>query len=130
MLLTRVGSIIFLLLPCFASAQDTLYTMPINKARMLVRDAIKSQIQDSVIVLQASRIDSLHLEKMIMAKSYTFLVASKDQQIQALKGVNDNLNAMIEIKNKDLRRARRGGKILKGFAITGTIGGMFLGSKL
>lgn len=85
--------------------------------------------QDSLIIVQASRIDSLDVQRMIMAKSYTYLVASKDEQIFQLKNINKNMDEIVALKNKDLRRARRGSRWLKVAVPVVGVGMFILGSQ-
>lgn len=110
----------------------------LSKKRVVVQpiiDTIPSlslfvEQQDSLIQLQATRIDSLVIEKYVMGKSYTFLVAAKDQELAAMRAINDNLGEVLKINKKDLRRARRGNRLLKVGIIALPVGALIVGSRL
>lgn len=109
----------------------------LSKKRVVVQHVIDTmptlkvfvEQQDSLIQLQAVRIDSLIIEKQVMDKNYTLLIAAKDQELAAVRQVNANMDEILKLKNKDLRKQRTGNKLWKGLAIVGTVGGVFLGSR-
>lgn len=86
--------------------------------------------QDSLIQVQAHRIDSLTLEKLVMQKSFSALVMQKDTEIQSLLEINRNMDKIVDLKNKENRRARRGNKLWKAAAITLGVSGVLVGSQL
>lgn len=86
--------------------------------------------QDSLIQVQAHRIDSLTLEKLVLQKSFSALVIQKDTEIQSLLEINRNMDQIVDLKNKENRKAKRANRFLKVGIVALPLAAIIFGSQL
>lgn len=87
-------------------------------------------LQDSIILADSIRILQLTMEKQVMEKGFNFLLAEKQNECDALKGMNANLDYINNQQRKDLRKVRRGSRLLKISVVALPVAGLLLGSQL
>lgn len=92
---------------CFT---QTSYCLPIEKARLLVADAMKSQVQDSLIVEQSAKIQLLENEKAKTFESLNQIIIIEKEKVQLQSEQSDHyrqLSVTYEDENKRLKKEVR-----------------------
>jgi hypothetical protein len=118
--------LIILLFPVVSFAQDTLYSLPISKARLLFHDAMRSYVQDELLVLRENRISSA--EYLLSKAQFTMsgITQNYENQLILERQKYEACNVLSERYRKDLRRARRGNRWLKVALPVGIVGAFVL----
>ena len=124
--------LIFLLASSSVMAQvntDTLYTLPISKARLLVRDALRLQVVDSIN-------QQLHAQAYISAKSYQQLYSDMGQlryNFNERIALYEDSNRQLTQTNQNLRKTvGKEQRKVKGWKVGTIIAfgvGLYLGTK-
>lgn len=82
--------------------------------------------QDSIIVVQAERIDSLQTEKSIQWMRFNKLLLASDEKFDLAVEVNSHYKAINEIRQKENRRLKKANKLLLVAIPTVFMGGVIL----
>lgn len=85
-----------------------------------------TDFQDSIIVYQDARIDTLQHEKERQWYTFNEMIKVEDQKFDESQAINRNLEAIISIQNKDNKRLRRQNTWLKVGIGAVAVGGVIL----
>ena len=106
---------------------DTVYCMPISHARESLADGLKSRLQDSLLVVDAEKIELLQQSNTDMYANFTQQVKSLKQQVQLSEDVNKHYEAIADIYKSDYKREKRKGKVFKVLAPVALVFGLLVG---
>lgn len=98
---------------------DPVYCLPIEKARLLVRDALRLRLADSLLQTQSARIVLLADEKQSLILSYTKLLKISEEKTQYHKEISAHMESLAgsfrqerDYYQKRERKQRRKTKVL------------------
>lgn len=111
--------------PCYCQtdirfqSSDSVYCLPLGKARQLVSAALRAKINDSILVNLESRIFLLESEKLSVHQSFTNLLKISEQKFEKQKEItsdfvrlSDSWRDQSEYYRKKERKARGKNKVL------------------
>jgi hypothetical protein len=101
-----------------AFAQDSTYTLPIKKARLAIRDAIRSYVQDTIIARYEQR--NLTLEYQLDRETARFNQVTGEMQT-ALTLTEENLADQVKISDRWRREYEKSEKVGKVWKTVGKI---------
>lgn len=100
------------------SSTDSTYCLPLSTARLLVADALRLRVADSLNNLQASTIAILEFEKLISYRSFTNLLKLSEDKYQKQKEITSDMvrfsdswkeeSEYYQTRSKKFRRQRNG----------------------
>lgn len=111
MILSRLGAIILILAPIWGHSQT--YCLPIEKARLLIEDALKKRIQDSVITANTVQIEDLTADRDGIRRDCKTLVDSLLANAMDFRGIIDIKDLQNVALQKEVAKEKKRGKIFK-----------------
>jgi|SRR5882762_737319 len=106
---------------------DTLYAMPIMRAREAFAEVMRSRAKDEIIVAQAARIDTLKKEKEMMREDFGAQIATGNEVLKKTEEINQHLDAVVDEVQGANKKLSRTNKILRALIPIGFGGGAALG---
>lgn len=125
-----MGKLLLILTLMTSSAAAQIYSLPIDKARKLVQDALIKRIQDSVIHEQASQITLLTHDRDTLRINYTRLLRIKESEIRIKDEIAGHMTAINQDLYKALNQERRRGKVWKVAVPVALVAGFLIGTEL
>lgn len=115
---------------CYSQTSgDSVYCLPIGKARLLVSAALKARLTDSLLVTADNRIDLLESEKLSSYAAYINLLKLSEQKFETQKEITadfvrlaDSWRDESDYYQKRYRQQRR----QKGLLTAGMVGLLIL----
>lgn len=101
----KILLIIAVFIPISSEAQTK--TLPIETVRLLIQDAYKSRIQDSLITVQAARIDTLMVNLSDLRVDLKSVMENFEAQLAASDRIIENQGHILNAKDKEIRKHRR-----------------------
>ena len=129
-LLIALGLILFSGVSNYVLAQsDSLYTLPIEKARLLVADALAKRVLDSIVTVQEQQISVLEYQAGKLSATVTGLTLNHEQQIRLEQGRAEDFRQLSEVWRKEAKKKVKGDKLWKVLTVVGTAAGIYAGSR-
>jgi hypothetical protein len=85
-------------------AQDSLYTLPIWRARLLFEDAFKKRIQDTLIDSLDSRVQILEAEKKMAYNSFNEQIKAHKESVRYYREITDLERSLKEYERTEKRK--------------------------
>jgi hypothetical protein len=95
---------------CYSQTDDSLYCLPIGKARQLVSVALKARLADSLLSYADSRIALLESEKLSSYQSFTNLLKIEREKLQLQKEITahtESVSNTYQEEKKSLKKQVR-----------------------
>ena len=126
-LLIALGLIIFSGVSNYVLAQsDSLYTLPIEKARLLVADALAKRVLDSIATVQEHQIASLDYQFNKLSATVYGLTLNHKQEIRLEQGRAEDFRQLSEVWRKEAKKKGKEKKLIIVGGIVATVGAFLL----